>query len=282
MIYTYTWLAGKDERGKTSEDTRRQFLLASELLVPQDCPGTPCQCMKKLPHFVDLNYMGAQVAFEMLVLFRSIVGIGGGRIPYVSIYWYRWAKAFMQKDIYHVGITMFHVFENVDYGLYMGECFFYSPKHEGLQKLAWKQGQEKMQMAADGLMRIASSAEDPDRRTRWPCYGRYIKLQIHDDHVSPRGLGILVSVLGPCFVELHKKGFPAIVEFFVESSTKSYQLGDEASTWPLETWKEELHTQHKIGTKYIFTAQQQRLDGEYGQRLLRTWEIGIRHSYRYE
>jgi hypothetical protein len=275
MVYTNTWLGREGKRGGPYGEICRDFVDQSELLVLQDtCPGPPCRCMKKLPHFVDLNFMGTQVAREMLVHLRTIA------VPYAHIRSYLGVKALMQKDIYHVGFAMMKILENANFGLKFGACFFYLPRHEGLQKLAWRQGQEKMQTAADLLMQFASMAGDPGRGKALSCYRLNINLDIYDDPETALGLELLASIFGPCFAEIHDEGFPVLLGFCSRSDTTGYWIRDPASPWSFEKWKKELLFQHKIGNKYEIVAHQTRtLQGRHGPLQKSWWQLNIQHIY---
>jgi hypothetical protein len=275
MIYTQTWLI----KSPVYRDTRVQLVEDSIPLLHKTCPGPPCRCMQQLPHFVDLNFMGAQVAQEMLLHFPTILTADSLMLPLLNIAASE-MKAFMRKDAYHVGITMDTIFKPLDLRLVIGDLHAYGRVREPSSITSCASSPDQIQEAADALMELAGSAGPTGPGVTLKGCVRTITLDLYDYHRTFQKLETLFSVFGPCFVKLHCQGFMTGLDFCVVSKMK-YRLGDEAWTWSIERWMEEL----RFGNEYDWWRM---LDArpaipetqkEIQWQKLR-WELIMRHLYQ--
>jgi hypothetical protein len=267
MIYTYTWLGITPRR-------RTYFAVESVALLHSTCPGPPCRCMKKLPHFVDLSFMGAQVAREMLLQFKSHECVPKLILAGSEI------KAHVQNDMYHVGVTMERVFKNIDLVLEIGDCHFDEARHIISRRVAWGQSQDQVQEAADALIQLAfgtgKAAPEPTLHGRT----RTITLDIYIFYMGLESLELLLSIFGPCFVALHRQGFRTSVDFGVDMQMR-YWLGDEAWTWSIERWNEQLRKGDRLGyTRTSVVRPTRPATEKVIEWQMPRWELIMRHLYR--
>jgi hypothetical protein len=279
MIYTYTWLIRSPTYLHLSRDTRVHLIKNSVPLLHKTCSGPPCRCMIKLPHFVDLNFMGAQVAREMLLHFPTVVTATFLRLRSLHVVGPE-IMAFMGKDAYHVGVTMDMIFKSLDLRLVIGDTHAYGRMREIPQTTAWGGQQDQIQEAADALMELAVSAGPAGPGMTLKGCARTITLDLYDYHRTFQGLETLISIFGPCFVKLHRQGFMTSLDFCVKSKIK-YRLEDEAWTWPIERWKEELRFGNEFGWWRMIDARPtiSVTDEEVQWQKLR-WELIMRHLYQ--
>jgi hypothetical protein len=279
MIYTYTWLMRSPAYLGLSGDSRVHLVKSSVPLLHKTCPGPPCICMIKLPHFVDLNFMGAQVAQEMLLHFPTVVTADFPLSRSLQVVGPE-MMAFMRKDAYHVGVTMGAIFKSLNLRLVIGDLHDYGRVRELPQLTAWGGQQDQIQEAADALMELAVSAGPAGSGMTLKGRAQTITLDLYDYHRTFQGLETLISIFGPCFVKLHRQGFMTSLDFCVKSKMR-YRLEDEAWTWPIKRWREEL----RFGNEFNWWRMVDALpiisetEEEIQEQKLR-WELIMRHLYQ--
>jgi hypothetical protein len=147
--------------------------------------------------------------------------------------------AFIHKDIYHVGITMEAVLANLDFELDIGDCLFYEPKQEDSRRMSWKRSADLMQKSVNALFGVIHRTGDAAAKIDPSSCARKITLIAYDDHGPCEPLETFLTIFGPCFVKLHKKGFIVKVELSTKPF-KGYKVKDNTWSWTMERWKEEM------------------------------------------
>jgi hypothetical protein len=72
--------------------------------------GSPCNCVRLHPHYIDLNFIDRQVAHEVLEIFKSIAAA----YHYEFNMYHHEVEDFVTGDEYHVGITREELFRGTD------------------------------------------------------------------------------------------------------------------------------------------------------------------------
>jgi hypothetical protein len=238
MVYTHLWTQQShsclDEDGVLERDSRQQFLTGCKRLLFRPlhhrCSSPPCSCLRSLPHFVDRNYIGVQIAREALEQFKYVVHTDG--------YWKRTltiqvpkTEAVVHTDIFHAGITMENVLPNVQIDFHLSnwiDCASGEGEEIGKEAVPWWKDARSLNSAANALRALSSqdftcieceSKDTPPRELRL----FFDSEGVWEDQVS------YMKTLGPAFRGLHEKGFSTCFQYMDEILHMYFIL--EADAW---------------------------------------------------
>lgn len=177
------------------------------------CPGPPCTCLQHLPHFIDANYMGRQVAREMLETCKTVGA------EYLMDYTIRGGEleAFVEEDVFHVGMTRAELFKDLDLVVEFGE-FMYGE-----------------QEATDGSDTQLGSAVSIllDMPFEQP---RKITFDVKHKRTQHAHISHALHVLGPAFRGMREKGFDVRLSYVNYELGLAWDFGAKAWEWTAKEW----------------------------------------------
>ncbi|KAF2706555.1 hypothetical protein K504DRAFT_59034 [Pleomassaria siparia CBS 279.74] len=191
------------------------------------CRGPPCICLQGLPHFIDTNLVGHQLAAEIIESGRKVAG------SYLFHYHVRAGELedFVTADPFHVGITREQVFRNMDLLVDFSEF---------IVKDAWQWEKNKdvtmkqLQSAVDLLMKIPLGKP------------RHIMFEIQHCFEHPFNLGNVLRMLCPAFIGLRDKGFDVRLWYKHHELDIEWQLGMAVWHWTPDEWRENLRNLDEV------------------------------------
>ncbi|KAF2797192.1 hypothetical protein K505DRAFT_372641, partial [Melanomma pulvis-pyrius CBS 109.77] len=177
------------------------------------CPGPPCTCLRHLPHFIDANYMGRQVAREMLETCKTVATqylidyvVGGSQL-----------KAYFTADAFHVGMTRAELFGDLDLVVEFGE-FMYREREA-------THGSDTDLDSAVGML-LNLPFERP----------RKITFDIKHSHTQHAHMTHALRVLGPAFRGMRDKGFDVRFTYVNYDLYLDWEFGPKAWEWSASEW----------------------------------------------
>jgi hypothetical protein len=191
----------------------------SEPQWPVKCTGPPCNCLRLHPHYIDLNFMGRQVAREVLEVFKPIAA--GYHYEYNILHFE--VEDFVTEDAYHVGITREELFRGMDLNIE-----FWSVLYD--KEVEWLENKDKLDAGIAStlnfLMEIA--CKQPQSITF------DIGCASLDEH--PINLSYVLKAISPAFHRLREKGFSMRLRYKHPALMIEWEFGVAVWDWSAEEW----------------------------------------------
>jgi hypothetical protein len=246
------------------------------------CSGPPCMCLEHLPHFIDLNFVGAQVAYEMLDALKRVAA------KYIRDYTVNAGELqnFCTADVFHVGMTREEVLRRMDLTISMGQFIYGDEKTlEETQEILEEDIEE-----VTGLLQ-QMPFEKP----------RAITFNITHDHAKAVNLAQVLQSLQPTFEALREKGFQMRLHYINHNLDIDWQLGSAVWGWSVEDWRKNMRKLGDLNVGFSGLVQVSRISLPHPRPLLTsiknsqdpektlteeqyknqdpTWDIIARHLY---
>jgi hypothetical protein len=191
----------------------------SEHQWPVKCTGPPCNCLRLHPHYIDLNFMGRQVAREVLEVFKPIAT---GYHYEINIL-HDEVEDFVTDDAYHVGITREELFRGMDLNIEFWLVLFDKDTE-------WLKNKDKVDAriatALKSLMKI------PFKEPQTITFD--IGCVSLDEH--PINLDYILKAISPAFHGLREKGFSMRLRYEHVELMIEWEFGVAVLDWSAEEW----------------------------------------------